>query len=135
MVILSSAHAIQTRDPAVYLMPGEKEAFEWIQTSTPPNSIIAAAPKTGLLIPAYTGRRVIYGHPFETIQAEKEKTWVENLYQTGGDGPALSRLISSRPIDYVFFGPREAQLGTLTPVPGLLKVYDADGVQIYRHIQ
>ena len=38
--------------------------------------LILSSPEMGLFIPAQTGRRVLYGHPFETVNADAEKDLV-----------------------------------------------------------
>jgi hypothetical protein len=129
---LAAVFSLQTLSSSVYLTRGEEYAMRWIAGHTPDRALVLAAPDTGLLIPAHTGRRVIYGHPFETVNARVEKERVESFFQassiTGEQG--LDFLVE-RNVDYVFFGPRERALGQ----PGILEelrlVYERDGVAIY----
>jgi hypothetical protein len=131
MVILSALPAIQKQDPAVYLYPGELPALAWIQTHTPSDALILASPQTGLLIPAYTGRRVVYGHPFETVQADANKQWLESFF-SGELSPAeIQTRIAGDRAGYLIFGPSEAKLGPTPALPGMHKVYDSAGFLIY----
>lgn len=120
---------VLTRAPALYLTQGESQALAWIRQETAPEALVLASPEMGRWIPAFTGRRVIYGHPFETVNAAEEEARVQAFFAgeaaIGPDGRFYGYAV-----DYVFYGPRDpslrpAGLETLTPV------YDAEGVQIY----
>ena len=65
MILMGGTQAVQTKDSRVFLTAEEKEGLDWIAANTPKNALILASPEMGLYVPAYTGRRVIYGHPFE----------------------------------------------------------------------
>ncbi len=127
IIVLSGYQGAQTHNPTIYITNDEGNAFQWIASQTPRDALILAAPDTGLLIPAYTGRRVLYGHPFETINAVQNETLVIEAYQSGN----MSRSTVLKDIDYIFYGPREK---ILTGTPGfgnLPVVYQNEGVIIY----
>jgi hypothetical protein len=130
MLILSAAaHGIKTHDPAIYLTSGESRALRWVEENTRGDAVILAAPQTGLYIPAWTGRRVIYGHPYETVNAVQEEALTEAFFQD-------PRLLDSNPalgaVEYVFDGPRERDLGGEMQEKDLEIAYRADGVIVYR---
>jgi len=77
----------------------------------PQDALVAASPETGLYIPAWSGQRVLYGHPFETPQADLRRMELE-AFLARGDLDALAY----RP-DYIFFGPRERALWQADWVP------------------
>jgi hypothetical protein len=127
---LSTLHASSTHDARIYLSQGEAEALQWISTNTPSDAVILAAPDTGLFIPAYTGRRVLYGHPYETVDAVHEKEKVTRFFS--GKSTALERSDLLAEVDYLFIGPREAQLGNVTPPPDTDLSYAKKGVRIFQ---
>jgi hypothetical protein len=138
-VLLVGMFGVQTHNPALYLTQGEAMSLEWLESNTPATALVLASPETGLLIPARTGRRVIYGHAFETVNAVKEKAQVEKFFQgfTPGDIPSAADFLEQRQVDYVFYGPRERQLGSLPGQLGLRQVYSGgtpgvDEVIIYQ---
>jgi hypothetical protein len=132
LLILALAwFGVTTRSPQLYLSRGEAEAFAWLAAHAPPESLIIAAPETGMFLPAYTGLRVIYGHPFETVNAEAEKAALENLFATG-DAAAWQAFAAARGAEYIFSGPRERALRAELPLAGLALEFDSGGVQIYR---
>jgi hypothetical protein len=132
VLLLSFLGAIQTHDLRIFHTQGEAQAFAWIARATPADSLILAAPETGLLLPAHTGRRVIYGHPFETVNAPQEEAAVIAFFAQ--PDPAF---LAERAVDYVFYGPRERQLSgensaaveqALQTLPVL---YASQGVTLY----
>jgi hypothetical protein len=128
LVLLSAQHGIQTREPLLYLSRGEEQALNWLEHNTPVNALVLTGPETGLFIPAQTGRRVLFGHPFETVNAGIEKANVTEYFLNGGASPPLA---TQFPVDYVLVGPREQKLGEFTSTAGLQVVYQANGVTIY----
>jgi hypothetical protein len=126
VVLLTGYHGMRTHDPLLYMTKAEVMAFQWIRTNTPEDALVLAAPQTGLWIPAQTGRRVVYGHPFESLRADAAEREVKHFYETGD--PAILR---AYPIKYIFYGPRESDLTPEIPIQGLEPVYSAGGVMIY----
>jgi hypothetical protein len=131
LLLLVAQHGIQTRDPLLYLTRGEAQALDWIEAHTPPDALILASPQTGLLIPAHTGRHVLYGHPYETVNAQPEELAVSQFF-THEDAAQAAEFMQRRGVDYVFYGPRERQLGELPELEPLQLVYSMSGVEIYQ---
>lgn len=131
VVLLAANHGIKTLDPKLYLTQGEAKAFSWLEVNSDLNALILASPDTGLFIPAHTGRRVIYGHPFETVDAEEQEAFVEDFFLGHLTEPEAISEINQRGIDLIFFGPRERSLGTPTALRDLREVYADGEVIIY----
>jgi hypothetical protein len=93
-----------THHEALYVPTDEYEALRWMAEGIPQDALVAASPETGLYIPAWSGQRVLYGHPFETPHADLMRAEVE-AFLASGDLETLSL----RP-DYVFWGARERAL-------------------------
>ncbi len=117
--------------PKLYLTRDEARALDWIRTETPSRALVLASPEMGSLVPAFTGRRVIYGHPFETVHAAQEEKRVEAFYGQTAKVTAGDNLISERGIDYLIYGPWERLLGGGLDLSALPLVFDAGSVQIY----
>jgi hypothetical protein len=135
LILWVGIYGVQTRDPMLYLTRGEAQALDWLESNTPSQALVLAAPDTGLFIPAHTGRRVLYGHPYETVNAEAEKAQVVSFFR--GELASPGAFLEQRTVDYIFYGPRERRLG---PLPGEIEarqVYSSDtpgdgGVVIYQ---
>jgi hypothetical protein len=117
--------------PVLYMTRDEARALDWIQAETPLRALILASPEMGAWIPAFTGRRVIYGHPFETVQAGREKAQVSAFYSSGGKVTAGNNFLSTRHPDYVMYGPRERALGSGLDLSAFPLVYAVGTVWIY----
>jgi hypothetical protein len=133
VILLSSAQAIRTHNPQIYLSKAEADALEWIATHTPMDAKILAAPETGLFIPAHTGRRVFYGHPYETVDAAQQKAMVSRFFEGSLSDAEEVELLAKT--DYVFAGPREQQIGGYLPTQNLESIFTANSVRIYRVIK
>jgi hypothetical protein len=70
---------------------------------------------------------VLYGHPFETVDAEGQEQALIAFFEAGGD----DHFLSERGVDYVFYGPRERELGEFS-IPGLEPIFSSGGVELYR---
>lgn len=90
--------------PSVHMTRDERAAMRWLADHVPQDALVAAAPETGLFIPAWAGQRVFYGHPFETAQAERREAEVRAFFAEGD-----LTVLPYRP-DYVFYGERERSL-------------------------
>ena len=131
LVLLAGIHGARSLDPALYLSRAEGAAYRWIQENTLADAVILGSPETGLFLPGLTGRRVIYGHPFETVQAEVEKEAVEAFFSGRMTPEAAAEFLSERGIDYIFHGPREMAIGDQPALESLEILYDRDQVRIY----
>jgi hypothetical protein len=132
LLLFVSFHGIQTHNELLYLTRSESNALVWVEANTPAHALILASPQMGLFIPAHTGRRVIYGHPFETVNASAEEQAVETFFRSGGDPAHVSAFLEQRGVDYVFYGPRERELGARLDLSNLSAVYKEGDVAIYK---
>src|SRR3990172_5107514 len=128
LIGLSTFVAIQKHAPEIFLAREEAAAMAWLEANAAPGSLVLAGPATGLFIPARTDARVIYGHDFETIDAKAQKQAVEDFY---GGRIAPETFFTAYPVDYVFYGPREARLGSLPQLAGWRVVFQQGEVVIY----
>jgi hypothetical protein len=128
LLLETGRHGMRTLDARLYLSQDEATAMDWIEAKTPPDALILAAPETGLFIPARTGRRVIYGHPYETVQAEMQKERMERFFQ-GDSSPDTNTLLEMA--DYIYYGPREREIGHNALLETLVVVYRNPSVLIY----
>ncbi len=131
VILLLAGYGIASHDPRLYVTDGEMKAFAWINENTGNQSVILAAPDTGNLIPAQTGRRVIYGHPFETVNATVQKQKVTDFYSGMNSLQASQELVKEFKVDYIFFGPREKALGDPDYLSQLKIVFQDADVRIY----
>lgn len=129
MVLASAWYGVYHHSSLLYLRESEYIALKWIEVNTPEGAVIASSPEMGLFIPAHTGRRVLYGHPFETVAAEEEKNKIIHFFDHQSDSLDMEVVNS---VDYVFVGPREEMLGGLPSGFKPTLVYQNNEVSIFR---
>jgi hypothetical protein len=132
VILLIAQNGIINRDPAIFLSKSEFQALDWLETNTEPEALVLSSPDMGLFIPAYTGRRVIYGHPFETVNAEEEEALVLQFFQVNDSEFRADEFLINREVDYIFYGPRENLLGEIHTSKDLLAVFTNEDVSIYK---
>jgi uncharacterized membrane protein len=104
-------------DPRLFVSADEAAAMDWLRDNSPRDAVVLASPEMGLFIPAWAGRRVVYGHPFETVDAERTKARVETFF---AKATAVERgaMLREWRVAFVFVGPRERALGLADSPPG-----------------
>lgn len=133
VVIIGGVQAVKNNDSKLVIEKSEIQAFTYLAQNSDSGDLILAAPDTGMFIPAYTGLRVIYGHPFETINADHEIAAVENFYSQ----PVTAETIAwarERGVRWILWGPRESLYG---PAPsdlfaGMLLEFQDENLKLYR---
>ncbi len=105
-----------------FVQRGELQAMAWLEARDP-GALVLASPETSLFLPVY-GLRVVYGHPFETLHAERRRQSVEAFYR-GWD----CSVVENEGVEYILVGPREHRLspGEICPVGGEIAFESSDG--------
>ena len=118
------------RDPRIYLSTNEAAALNWLQQNAPTNAVVLASPEMGGFIPAFSGQRVVYGHPFETVDAKRREQLVKDFFAGTID---RTQLLRDNAVAYILVGPRERKLGAID-FAGLSvdDVFSAGDVTLYR---
>ncbi len=121
-------------EPRFYLSDGEWQALEWLREKVNHDQVVLCAPQTGMFVPAWAGQRVVYGHPFETVNAERRKAQVE-AYWAGKMSPAeRDGFLRENQVGYVLVGPRELEIGDwgleIAEFEGEL-VFEGEDVRVY----
>ncbi|MBI3912990.1 MAG: hypothetical protein HY327_02155 [Chloroflexi bacterium] len=126
--------AIQQPYP-LFRARAEIAAFDWLLrarvSSTP---VILGAYETGNYIAARVGNRVVLGHWAETVEWDRKFEQVEQFFRGETDEAARRALIARYRVAYVFYGPRERELGAFDPARAdyLEPAYSNAQVTIYR---
>jgi hypothetical protein len=131
VLIATGVFAAQTHDLNVYLTRDEAAALDWLADNIDEGALVLAGPQIGAYIPAYMDGRVIYGHPFETVDAEMQEAVVTGFYAGRETGGRLAVFLQEQGVDYVFYGPRERALGELAQPEGWRPAFESQGVIIY----
>lgn len=100
------------------LLPADyQQAVVWFQQNATSSSVVMALPNVSLWIPAWSPARVVYGHPFETVDADAKKKKVADFYK----GVDCTLTTSNYSITHVIIGPNPTtdpdNEDNLTPEP------------------
>lgn len=132
IILLGGIRAVKNGEPTLTIRQTEMKAFVYLSQNSQVSDLVLASPETSLFIPAYTGRRVIYGHPFETVNARTMKAAVEAFFQGSLDDQSL-RWARAEGVKWILWGPREDAYGALpAELPAGLRLVHAEGdVQLF----
>jgi hypothetical protein len=73
-IFLVVGHLVVASD--AYLSGGEWAVLRWLREEGEPDAVVLSSARMGLYVPAWAGQPVVYGHPFETVNAEERKAQV-----------------------------------------------------------
>ncbi|HEY74345.1 MAG: hypothetical protein DRI81_19290 [Chloroflexi bacterium] len=122
-------------EPRFYLSEGEWQALAWLREEASHDQVVLCAPQTGMFVPAWAGQRVVYGHPFETVDAERREAQVEAYWAGEMDTAEQEPFLRDNGVGYVLVGPREHALcggAEAQECKGAGKlVFEADDVKVY----
>ncbi len=114
IVIAAGLGGVARAEPLLVQSDDESCGLTWLAQNAEPGSLVLAGETVGNRIPAFASVRVVYGHPFETPNANKELAQVESLYSATTDLASVLLVLESRGVDFVYFGPEERALGPAT---------------------
>jgi len=127
--------AVKSGNHRLVLQADEKAALAWLDVNTENNSLAMSSPTLGNFIPAYTGNKVIYGHPFETVNAEMMEADVVRFYSGQMSAAGERSLLQDYGVDWVVYGPRERELGKPEILEMLKLVHQSGSVLIYQAVE
>lgn len=132
MMLLITTMGVMGKDTSkLFLTTAERDALLWIRAETPKDVVVLASPEFGMFVPAWTGRRTVYGHPFETINAAEEERLLTRYLSGEMSSSDSKAYLLEREAAYVIVGPREESLGVPDDLNSYPLVFDVDGVRIF----
>lgn len=116
--------------PMIYVSRAEDQAMRWL-AEQPGECLVLASPQMGMFLPGHSGCRVMYGHPFETVNAAQEEMRVTSFYAGEMQSAAAAQYLQENQVDYIYYGSREANLGKPLILADLYPVYVSEEVIIF----
>lgn len=98
--LVAVAGVAQGRPPLV-MSRDVAAACTWLADHTAWTETVLAPADVGQFIPAWAGNRVVYGHPFETIDAEAKEAEVEHFYSAAATADQRRALLDRYGVRYV----------------------------------
>jgi hypothetical protein len=94
----------QGQSPLVMTLD-EADACAWLGEHTPWTDTVLTRPESGQFVPAWAGNRVVYGHPFETIEAETKREESAHFFSPDATPGERRALLDRYGVRYVFVQP------------------------------
>ena len=101
IVLASGIQASLVQDKSVYISAGLARGLDWVSKNTDPGDIFLTNKTVGLLIPSITGRKVVYGHPFETVNANVELDFINSFFDEQLDERTIMEYLEKKDIEFV----------------------------------
>jgi hypothetical protein len=111
LLLIMTSSAIAMHTPLYYFYTDELAAINWLSVQNKGRPLILASDQTGNMVPAVSRLRVLYGHPFETINAKEEKKAITDFFSGDMDTENGSLYLKTKQVDWIFYGPREREIG------------------------
>jgi len=109
IVLLSGIQAAALQDTKIFISSSITDGLEWLNGNSEPDAIVLANEQIGLFIPSIAGRKTIYGHPFETINAEREKVFAEQFFQGELSLETRQAQLTQKGVDFIFHEVNQVQ--------------------------
>jgi hypothetical protein len=103
LVMLAGTTAVARGEEAILFSTNELKAYEWIESQVPSESLVLTDPKHGNRLPAFAHVRVLYGHPFETPDAEFWRDSVRSLLAWEGAVDAALDVLDEYSVAWVLY--------------------------------
>lgn len=130
ILIALSILAVAQNNPKLVMKETLWSGIQWISMNTPAGSLVLTSPTIALYIPAYTNDRVVYGHPYETAEAQRNLVNVVEFFSKMSPEEQLKYQIDEG-IDYILTA-SEISAGPMNYSPiNANVVYQIDDVKIY----
>jgi hypothetical protein len=133
VLLRMSVTAVVEQPDTLFRPVAEIESVDWLRHYASREAVVMADYLTGNYIAAHAGTRVVLGHWAETLDYAQKERSVALFYSSGLDQTERRQLLSLYQVDYVWFGPRERELGNFDPRTAtfLRSVYENATITIY----
>jgi hypothetical protein len=127
--LVSVAGVAQVGYPVV-MTRDEAAAIAWLREHTAWTDTVLTPPESGQFVPAWAGNRVVYGHPFETIDARNKQAEVTHFFSPEATTSERRALLDRYRVRYLFV-PSPALDLDLTAL-GLIPVWTRGEAVLYK---
>lgn len=134
LLLLVLSQAPRELDTPAFYTRDEAAALDWLAGNATRDDVVLASETFSNWVPAHSSARVVYGHPYEVIDAARKQSYVEGFFGGTLTGSARQAMLHGQAVTLVVIGPREQALAAGTAGPDtadLLAVFTTETVVIY----
>ncbi len=102
IIFLAGFNAISNKNQLIFFSKPEYEAIQWLKSNSRSGSLVLADSRVGTFLPGLTSSRVIYGHPFETINAIENKETVDDFFNCLNKWEEVIYFLKENKVNYIF---------------------------------
>ncbi len=132
LIFSGSLNAINHQDQIFYYKENILEATEWLSSKGSHKSIVLATEDNGRIIPALANFKVVYGHPFESINAEQTKKDVDDFWANNLSEEQSWNLIKKYKVDYILCEYETTRNSCQTITSTMEIMYEARNIAIFQ---
>ncbi|MBK8021350.1 MAG: hypothetical protein IPK19_07915 [Chloroflexi bacterium] len=112
----------------IFLEEDYAATFSWMRERTEPEDVVLASPVVSAWVPGWVGSRVVYGHPYETLDAAAKEAAVRAWFASGAD---CRTLLDTYDVRFVIVGPEELALGDTSCIDSMQLAARTNSVAVY----
>ncbi len=133
-ILLGGFQAGIQHEAWLYQRRDQRAALTWLAGSAcADRPVVLANPVMGLFIPAHTHCRVIYGHPFETVDAPTREEQVRRIFSGKMRLAQMQAYLDQWQVDYILLDSHTDQLETAAIArAGFAPVYQNPTLTIFK---
>lgn len=115
----------------IFLQRDYGDVYRWLEDRVSSDDVVLASPLVSAWIPGWTGARVVYGHPYETLNAAVKEAQVREWFSGTESAEACAALLETYNVRFVVYGPQEEKLGLPTCLASLREIARSGSVAVY----
>lgn len=132
LIFSGSLNAISQHDSIFYNKKNLIKSVEWLSSKAAEKSVILASEENGLRIPALANFKVVYGHPFESINAEETKENINEFWTNNLSEDQAWNMIDKYMVDYIICEYSNTINNCPSITHSLEVIYDASDIAIFQ---
>jgi hypothetical protein len=118
---------------AVAISANDRAAYAWLAANAERGDVVLAGPVHGNQLPAYASVRVVWGHPFETVDSAAKLAEIRNFFGGERTGDAVA-LLQREHVTLVYLGEEERRMAMVDAwaLGGATEVFGNGNVRVLR---
>ena len=104
LIVMLNREVRANVDGAYYISRDMDAAFAFLKQHSNPNDVALATVPTSMMVPAYAGNTVVWGHWAMSVDADEREAWSQDLFERpqNWDDPVRSRDFWNSGVEYIF---------------------------------
>lgn len=101
LILFGSVNALRNQDPIFFIEKNLVDTVDWMNNNIQQDSVVLTTVDSGLIVPALGNFRVVYGHPFESINAEVAEEFVNKFWSNKMMVEETDAFFKANNVDYI----------------------------------